>query len=572
MNHARYAIAACTLYLAACSGTIEHPRTGTRGGPPFNAANGIGTGGASGALPGTTGSANNTAGSGANPGAGAIVQPAPTLRRLTLAQYRNCVRDLLGVEADVSKLSVLPPSSGLRAIAASSLALPEKDVEELDSLADALSAQVFSDAGARAKLVGCEPAQGTCAADFVSAFGRRAFRRPLRADESTRYLALLRTATEMTQDPWLGLRVVISALLESPGFLYREELGVPDPSDPARRVLTGYELASRLSFFVWNSTPDPALLDAAGAGSLDQPAGLQAQAQRLLQSPRAADAIEELFADYLQLDALDDLVKLPDVFPQATPTLAAAMKTETLRSLRTLLFERALDFRSAFTTTTTFVDPELAQLYGLPRQSGSGVREVQLPADGARAGLLTQASFLATHAHPGRTSPTKRGKFVRENLMCQSIPPPPPDVNTTLPETGSARTLREKLEAHRANPACASCHTQMDPIGLALERFDGIGAYRESENGATIDASGELDGAQFSDARGLGSALAANPNVTSCFARTLLRYARGALEDPSEAGLIAALDAAFAAHQFHVPELMLSIATDPAFRTVGELP
>jgi hypothetical protein len=248
------------------------------------------------------------------------------------------------------------------------------------------------------------------------------------------------------------------------------------------------------------------------------------------------------------------------------------MRTETLRTLRTLLFERELDFRDVFTTGTTFVDAELAELYGVRRPSGSGFAEVTLPASGERAGLLTHASFLATHAHPGRTSPTRRGKFIRESLMCQSIPAPPPNVNTALPEMGSARTLRDKLDAHRSNPACAGCHTLMDPVGLALERFDGVGAYRQTDNGVTIDASGDLDGMPFDGARGLGMALARDPDVASCFARTVLRYARGALEDPSETALVDALNARFASARYSLRALMLAVVEQSAFRSMGALP
>jgi hypothetical protein len=176
------------------------------------------------------------------------------------------------------------------------------------------------------------------------------------------------------------------------------------------------------------------------------------------------------------------------------------------------------------------------------------------------------------HAHPGRTSPTKRGKFIRESLLCQAVPAPPPNVDTSLPDTSDARTLREKLTEHRENPSCAGCHTLMDPIGLSLEHFDGIGAFRTTENGVAIDASGELDGVMFDDARGLAQALAASPALTNCFARTLLRYARGALETSSETPTIAELDAAFGSAGYEVPALMAHIASDPAFQTVGALP
>jgi hypothetical protein len=572
MNATRLVKCTLALLVASCTGDIGPEGSYERPGAPGVTAGSV-PGTANGAKPSgpntpSTAATNGAAGSGAQD---PVRLPNPTLRRLTVSQYQNSVRDLLGVESDVSKLAPVPPLNGLRAIASSAIALPPTDVEAFDSLADTLSARVFSDTAARQKLVSCDPTQASCTQSFITSFGRRAFRRPLNADEVSRYTMLLRTATDMTADAWLGLRVMTSAMLESPAFLYREELGVQDPADPARRVLTDYELASRLSFFIWNTTPDPLLLDAAAAGTLKTDAGLQSEAKRLLAAPRAADAIDELFSDYLQLDALDDLVKLPEIYPQSTTTLPASMKQETLMSLRGLAFERAQDFRTAFTTTQTFADAELAKLYGVTKPTGTGLVAVNLPASGPRAGLLMQASFLAIHSHPGRTSPTKRGKFIRENMMCQSIPAPPPGVNTMLPDTTSAKTLRQKLEQHRTDPSCNGCHVLMDPIGLALERFDGIGAYRENDNGAAIDASGELDGAKFTDGKGLGAALAANPNVTSCFARTLLRFARGALEDPSEGGLIAALSTDFEAAGYRVPDLILDIATNSNFRMVGAL-
>jgi hypothetical protein len=576
MSAKRFLMVGLALAAVSCTGAIDagdgprRPSVDLNGDGIPDSPGAVPNGAVPGGGPGA-GAAGNSGGAPA-PGAAAVL-PSPSLRRLTLREYQNSVRDLIGVEPDVSALTPLSPLNGLRAIAASSVALPELDLEAFEGLADRLSAQVFADTAAREKLTGCDATQASCAEGFVAAFGRRAFRRPLSADESTRYLALLRTATTMTSDAWLGLRVVTSAFLQSPAFLYREELGTEDPADPSRRVLTDYELASRLSFFVLNTTPDDELLDAAGAGMLASEAGRQAQAQRLLDSPRAAAAIEELLVDYLQLGALDELAKDPEVFPQATATLGPAMRQETILSLRTLLFERAVDFRDVFTTTTTFVNAELAELYDLPARQASGSEhvEVALPGDGPRAGLLAHAGFLATHAHPGRSSPTRRGKFIRESLLCQSIPMPPPDVNTSLPDTADAQTLRDKLTRHREDPACSGCHALMDPLGLALENFDGIGAYRRTENGVEIDASGELDGAAFDGARGLGEALAAHGELASCFARTLLRYARGALETPSEAPLIAAVTSGFTAAGYRLPELMLAIATDDSFRHVGAL-
>ncbi|HKP61475.1 MAG TPA: DUF1592 domain-containing protein [Polyangiales bacterium] len=545
--------------LAACSGVIDDPPRiddPPHGAAPVAGSAPIGTPPASAPGAATSGTL-----------------PTAVLRRLTLSQYQNSVRDLLGVSPDVSLLSAVPPLNGLRAIGASSVALPPRDLETFETLAGNASAQVFGDANLRQKLTGCDARQASCAEGFVASFGRRVFRRPLSDAERTRYLGLLRTATQMSGDAWIGLRVVSQALFQSPHFLYRAELGEPDRSDAARRKLSSYELASRLSFFVWNTTPDAALLDAAERGELETPTGLVQHARRLLDSPRAADAIDELFADYLQLEALDQLVKLPETYPAASATLPAAMKQETLTSLREFLWKRGADFRDAFTNTHTFVNAELAKLYGVRAPSADGWGEVALPADGPRAGLLTQASFLALHAHPSRSSPTLRGKFLRENLLCQAIPPPPDNVDTSLPaNTRDAMTARQRLTRHRMDPSCAGCHVLMDPLGLALEHFDGIGAFRETENNLAIDASGELDGARFEDARGLALAISRHPDAASCFVRTVLRYARGALENPNETALLVTLGDDFEAGTFKVPELLLSVISEPSFRHVGAMP
>jgi hypothetical protein len=225
-----------------------------------------------------------------------------------------------------------------------------------------------------------------------------------------------------------------------------------------------------------------------------------------------------------------------------------------------------------FTSTKTFVNAELAALYDVRAPSGADFLEVDLDPAGPRAGLLMQASFLAIHSHPSRSSPTLRGKFIRENLLCQAIPPPPNNVDTSLPaNTRDAMTARQRLTAHREDPSCATCHVLMDPLGLALEQFDGVGAFRERENNLAIDASGELDGKTFTDARGLATTLAKDANTASCFVRIVLRYARGALEHHSESVGVEALHLAFADAGYRASDLMLAIATDPAFRRVGAL-
>jgi hypothetical protein len=569
--HLRHMHWTLAVALAACSGEIgDPPRVGTP--LPGTGQTGQIPNAAPGSIGGPASPTTPTSGSNVPGAAGSGELPAPRLRRLTLSQYQNSIRDLLGVGVDTSMLTAIPPLNGMRAIGASNVALPQRDVEILETLASTASAQAFGDATIRQKLTGCDATQSSCAESFVVSFGQRVFRRPLSDAERTRYLTLLRSATQMSGDGWVALRVVSQALFQSPNFLYRAELGELDPAATPRRSLSSYEIAARLSFFLWNTTPDSALLGAADSGMLAKPAGFGTQVVRLLGDARATEAVDDLFDDYLRLDGLDALVKLPEAYPAATATLPAAMKQETLESLRALLWNEGGDFRDVFTTTRTFVNPELAKLYGVKTSAADGFSEVQLPASGPRAGLLTQAGFLALHSHPGRSSPTLRGKFLRENLLCQAIPAPPDNVNTSLPAIPKdAMTARQRLTKHREDPSCSGCHSLMDPLGLALEQFDGIGAFRQTENGQPIDASGELDGQQFSDARSLAEVLAMHPNTADCFVRTVLRYARGALENDTETSLLAAVGGEFQSRGFKLQELLSLVASDPSFRQVGAL-
>jgi hypothetical protein len=330
---------------AACTGAVEpNPRAQPAGpGAHAGASGAIGAGASGFAGTGVSGDEGNAAGTTGGTGEPfAATLPAATLRRLTPVQYQNSVRDLLGVAPDVTSLSAIPPLNGLQAIGASTVSLAEVDLEIFERLADDVAARVFGDAAARERVVGCDAAQAACSAGFVEGFGKRAFRRPLSSDERVRYSGLRDRAESMTGDAWLALRVVTSAFLQSPSFLYREELGSPALLADAPRRLDAFELASRVAFFLTDTLPDVALLEAAERGELDSAESLRAQAERLMSSSGASAASEQLFTDYLRLDALDDLVKLSDVYPTATDSLAEAMKQETLASLRDLLFARPL--------------------------------------------------------------------------------------------------------------------------------------------------------------------------------------------------------------------------------------
>ncbi len=549
---------------AGCRGEIGDVGRPTGGTGPGTMTGGPGSG---------TGS-----GTGSTTGGPDAFHPAPpALRRLTVAQYQNSVRDLLGnaitlpsdIEADTS-------ISGFASVAASRTALSPHATEQFETAALAVSHQALADTATRASLVKCTPTgptDATCASQFITSIGRRAWRRPLTPDEVSRYAGIVTSAGMVLNDFFKGAEYALAGILQSPYFLYRDELGVPDPADSSRRVLGGYDLATRLSYFLWSSTPDDALLDAAAGGTLGNDAGLRAAADRLLASTRAHDAAQSYFGELLRLGDLDDLAQLSSVFPQMSATLGASMRTETLRVLDAIAMTGDNDFRQLFDTPTTFVNAELAKLYGLSAPAGTGFVQATLPATGARAGFLGQASFLALNAHPESSSPTRRGKFIREVLLCEAIPPPPPNVDTTLPPDvpGSAKTTRQKLEVHRSVATCAACHTMMDPLGLGLENFDGIGAFRSTQAGLPIDASGELDGVAFKDARSLGTALRNHPKLGECAARSILRYALGHIEIASEEPVISVLAQQFGTDGYRFRALLSAVVQSGGFRYAGNL-
>jgi hypothetical protein len=561
--------------LGCARGQIIAPGAGSAGASGATGG-GAGAGGET-ALPvtPTAGDPNGLLGTKA-PSPSVFTPAASTLRRLTTTQYRNTVADLLGSGVTI-KTELEPDTAldGFASIGAARVSLSATATEQFDTAAFDLAHQALSNTATRGALVGCAPAGTTddaCARAFVTAFGRRAWRRDLTADEITRYATLATNASGMLKDFWGGLEYALAGLLESPHFLYREELGAADPAVPARRIFSGYELASRLSFLVTNSTPDDALLDAAKAGKLATTAGLAAEAQRLLASPRAHDAMGNFFTELYALDNLDSLPQSPTFFPQVSATLGDSMRTETLKVLDDIAFGGG-DYRSFLDTTTTYVNKELASLYGLPAVTGTGFTKVSLPASGPRAGFLGQASFLAMYSHADSGSPTRRGKFIREVILCQAVPSAPPDVNTQFPVDtpgGPQRTTRQKLEAHRmAGSSCAACHQVMDPVGLGLENFDGIGAYRTMEAGQTIDASGNLDGVAYNDARGLGTALKNHPSLGSCLTRGVLRYTMGHVETSGEQAVVDALSQQFSANGYKFSSLVLGVVASASFRYAG---
>jgi hypothetical protein len=496
----------------------------------------------------------------------------PVLPRLTAKQYRSALIDLFGKA--LPETPVQPDTNPFlfTSIGATTDPLSELGVQQIEEAADRVSFIVFDDPERRAALVGCEPAApgDACVAGFLRSFGRSALRRTLDAGEIERWVKI---STDLSGgDAWTGLRTAVAGMLQAPSFVYRVELGEPDPDNPPRLRYTDFEMASRLSFLLWNAPPDDALLDAAERGELTTGGGIEAAARRLLDSPRARESIQEFFAQYLDLGKLDGMSRDATLYPSFSPALAEAMRTEAKLLAFDLVFRRDADMRELFSTRRTFVNVELAALYGVEASGATAVAfvPVELPADGPRAGLLTSAAFLTMNAHEATTSPTLRGKYLRERVLCSEVPPPPPDVNTDIePTPGDPKTLREQLEQHRSNPSCAGCHSFIDPPGFLFESFDAIGAFRTTDNGYPIDASGDLDGVPLANARALADHLATDERVSRCMVKQLFRHAMGRLDDPPERPALDAMHERFASSGYRFRELVVALVTSQSYRFVS---
>lgn len=500
--------------------------------------------------------------------------PAGTvLASLTTTQYRNAASDLLG--AGLPDVALEPDTNPylFTAIGAARSTAAERTVRAWEAASHRLTEATFAVPERRVALVGCTPAapDAPCVRAYFERFLRRAWRRPATSEELDRFVALSRRLG--ARDVWTGLRYATAAAMQSPSFLYRIELGAPVADAPGRRRYTGYEMASRLAFTLWNSVPDDALLDAAARGALDQPETLRTEARRLLRNPRARSAVRAFFVQYLGLRGLDGLARDPTLYPDVTPALTASMREEVERLVEDVVFTHDGDFRAVFSGDSTFLDPRLATLYGLTLPPGaSGFNRVELPAGSGRGSLLTTAALLAVTAHPNATSPTARGRYVRERLLCERVPDPPMNVplNLDAGDSGVMPTLRERLERHRRDPACAGCHARTDPVGLGFEDFDAIGRSRTMEAGRPVDARGDLDGVSFVGARALGEILARDPRVASCVVRQVYRYATARLETDGEARVLADLEERFAARNYRFLELLVELVASEGFRTVAD--
>ena len=409
---------------------------------------------------------------------------------------------------------------------------PEAAVEQV-SISGPFHAAGPGETPSRRRILACRPTRAAeeqpCAREILSAVARRAFRRPL-TNLDVDALAAFYVAGRRDGGFETGVRRGLEATLVDPEFLFRIERGPVEPAAAGAYPISGLELASRLSFFLWSSIPDDALLDAAARGRLRDPAALERQVRRMLADPRAQALVDGFAAQWLGLGRLRSVAPAPDLFPEFDDNLREAFDRET----RLLVGSQLREDRSVLDLVRadyTFVNERLARHYGVPNVYGGRFRRVTFD-DGVRGGLLGQGSILTTTSYPTRTSPVLRGNWVLEQILGAPPPPPPPDV-PALPDRGEGGRLasvRERLERHRENPVCASCHARMDPLGFALEHFDAVGKWRATgEAGAAIDAAGRFpDGTGFHGLAGLKTVvLREREQFVRTVAEKLMTYALG---------------------------------------------
>ncbi len=509
------------------------------------------------------------------PSARSVPEP---LRRLTHAEYDNTVFHLLGDRTKPSRN--FPPEDFVNGYTnqSSAQAINSALADAYSTAAEKLAGNAFR-YGDENGLIPCEPvgaADRSCAESFVREFGLRAYRRPLHQAEVTALWNLLISWALKSDSFTEGAATVVEAILQSPEFLYVAPDGVDGPSRQ-------YDIASRLSYALWDSPPDKQLLVLAAEGQLASPEAVERTARSMLDHPAARDAFDRFFAQWMRFDRLLNAVKDRNRYRNYSREVAESMTEESLRLFRHLVWND-IDFREFFSADYTFVDDFLTVIYAMPDpEEPFGL--MRYPANSMRGGILGHGTYLAQTGKPINTSPTERGLFVREHFLCQSIPPPPPGVDASLPPLklgDRPMTVRETMtQLHASHEACASCHRLVDPIGFGFEHFDTIGAFRETEpvhvdptpqqkergmetetHQLPIDPSGLIAGianSEFSSPREAGLVLAESKACHKCLVKQVFRYIFGRHETGDDADLIAGAYNRFQRSGFQFRELVLGL-------------
>ena len=515
---------------------------------------------------GPRGDGPNSGGDNTN-GSGALADADPnrvTLHRLNRVEYNRTVSDLFrGLE--ISPADDFPAddeSHGFNNIA-STLTIDSQLFELYARAADdVLDAALV--ASHRDKWLPCAGVDDTCTRQVIASTAARAWRRPAEQGEVERLLGLVNAAQADGLSWDESVKQGLKAVLISPHFLFRVEID-PDPTSVVPHPLTGHELASRLSYFLWSSMPDDELFELAASGELLHPDTLQAQVDRMLKDPKSRSLAENFATQWLRVNDINEgITKDLDVYPDFDPDLLKSMRKE-IDLLLARFIQEGRTLSDLFYAQETFVDERLAGFYGVALPLGEGFELASL-ANVPRRGLLTTAGMQTLLSYPERTSPVVRGVWMLEHLLC--IEPPPPPSNFEIPSIVPSpnATTREELAEHRANPACATCHNLMDPIGLAFENYDAIGAFREQDDGKTIDASGELpDGQPFADALEMLRLLSEDQQVQKCVTEKALTYALGRALESSDESYIEEISSSMAPGELTFAALAKKITASDAF-------
>jgi hypothetical protein len=547
------------LSICACQGVITEPGEGF--GEP-----------GSGQPPGTS---TPTTGSKA-------IAASPRVVRLTHEQWENTVRDLFLLPAHTGLSSMFTPDSKTGGFIfdndATSLAVDQSLWTAYQLAAGEVVELVMASPSVLAKILppdGGDDAER--ARSFIEQFGRRAFRRPLEPAELESYVKLFGTGPSVysgVSDFDAGVRLVLNAMLQSPYFIYRIERSTK--AADARIPLDGFEVASRLSYTIWNTMPDKTLFDAAASGKLVTATGAEAEARRLLDDPQAEEVIAKFHQVLFDVDKYESIKPLAAVFPNAPANLPALAEQESDLFVRGV-FNSGGGYRELLTSSTTFVNAELAKLYGLSGSYGSTFQQVSLDSS-RRRGIFTQIGFLASNATAVDPDPIHRGAYLARRIACLSVAAPPADI-PPLPEAGDM-TNRETVAAHTEKPGsdCAGCHTPyINPFGFPFENYDAVGAWRDTDNGKPIDATSSplLDETPtpVSGAVELADRLAASRSVHDCYAQHWVQFAFGRPQVQEDYSMITDVGA-LSRQGGGIKDVLAKLVTSPAFlnRSTKELP
>lgn len=507
--------------------------------------------------------------------------PRIELRRLTHSQYNNTVRDLLGDQT--SPANQFPPEDFVNGFRNQSQAqnLSPLLIEAYSAAAEKLARNAFR-GGDTKGLIPCKAAAPACRSRFVREFGAKAFRRPLEPAEQKRYEAMMATGADLVK----GAQLVVEAMLQSTSFLFR----LDETNDPKWRP---YVTATRLSYALWDSTPDAELYAAAARGDLNSPKGVERASRRLLDHPRAKESLNEFVSQWMRFDRILTAARDRRRYPRFTRETAAAMTEEAKLFIGDLVWNDR-NFMDLYTAEYGFPNADLAWVYGVDPPAKEFDR-VPFPKGSERAGLLGQALFLAITSKPEDSALTARGLFIREQFLCQHVPDPPAGVNTNLPPVSEARpqTNRDRMSEHATNPGCSTCHKLIDPIGFGFERFDAVGgrrekfqlqfaAQRKSEAGSRrgalktidldIDSKGfvaGLPGSDFSSPAELGAVMAKSQDCQECVVKQYFRYTSGRTETPADRPMLRRVFNEFRDSQFKFKQMIVALMRERAVSDSG---